>query len=215
MPCEDERRRVERGNGDHSRCVRSFSFSSWYLEEADPFPRIQKGQTPWGVRHDLFPSGKRFNGGSKPFAKENLMIAWCPFVDPLTNLRNNNSAIKIGANHHRNKLRKTDGRLPTKFIPGFGGIPQQQVDLCRSKEPRIDFDQYFSVGTNPLFIHTFTTPGNRPVDLREGKLTKFANRMGLARCNHKIVRFLSLKNSSHGVNIIAGKPPVALSVEIS
>ena len=123
---------------------------------------------------------------------------------------------KVGRNHLLDQLRKRGAVLPTKNILCLGRIPQQKVNFSWPEIPRIDRNEFVTGRrVDPNFIDARTTPFDNTPDFGKGQFHEFANRMGFARGENKIIRSVLLQDAPHALNIVSSMPPIALGIDVA
>src|SRR5439155_22556502 len=78
-------------------------------------------------------------------------------------------------------------------------LGQEQVHLGRAVKLRIDYDVLFPIELNMI----------------EGDAHEILDAMSLADADHIIVGVILLQHEPHGPDVIAGKPPVALRLQVA
>ena len=106
---------------------------------------------------------------------------------------------KVGVNHQLHQFIKRDAGLPAKRAASFLGCAQQKVNLCRTKIARIDF--------NKIAV----------IEIESAKcfLAKLSHRMRFIGSDNLVVWLILLQHKPHCFDIVAGKTPVTLGVEVA
>src|SRR5918999_704890 len=108
-------------------------------------------------------------------------------------------AVEIGIDHPKDHLLEAGARLPSQLLAGFAGVADQVLDLCGTQEAGVDSDVFLRVEP----------------DMVEGDPHQVANRMGLARGDHEVVRLVVLEHEPHGLDVVLGVAPIALGIEVA
>src|SRR5690242_4178751 len=124
--------------------------------------------------------------------------------------------VEIGRDHLLHKLGKPCFGLPTKFLPRFAGVADQEVDLGRPEVCRIDpYHGLSGFCVDAALFNPLAAPPNRAADFAKGELHELADRARLAGGQHEIVGLVRLQDRVHALDIVAGMAPVALGFEIA
>jgi len=107
-------------------------------------------------------------------------------------------AFDIGFNHFRHQRFETGLRLPAEFASSFRRIAEQDVDVGRPHEARVDRD---------VFLHV-------QADELESQLAKIPHAGATAGRDDVVVRLRLLQHQPHGLDIVAGVAPVAFRVQV-
>ena len=106
---------------------------------------------------------------------------------------------EVRVDHHLDQLPEVDARLPAELAPCLGCVAEQVIDFGRPKQRRIDLHVLLPV----------------EADVRERDLDEFSHRMADAGGDDVVVGAVLLQHQPHGADVVAGKPPVAVRVEIA
>ena len=105
----------------------------------------------------------------------------------------------VRADHHVDQLLEADLRLPTQHPLGLAGIAVQVVDLGRPEVTRIDLDVLAPV----------------EVQRAERDVQHLAHAVRLAGGDDVVVGRRVLQHHPHRLDVVAGKPPIPLGVEVA
>lgn len=102
-------------------------------------------------------------------------------------------------NHAGDKRREGNLWLPAQMLPRLAGVAKQVIDFRRAKIPWVNLD---------------VIP---PVELHVGKrrFEKLPYRVSFTRGDDVVIRGCLLEHPPHGFDVIAGKAPVTLGVEVA
>src|SRR5262245_15017389 len=108
-------------------------------------------------------------------------------------------SLEIGIDHHVDEAAEIDFGFPAERRFRLGRVADQEIDFRRANEGGINDDILLPIEP----------------DVTEGYLDEFTHGMRRTRRDDIIVRLFLLQHHPHGTNIVAGKAPVALGVEIA
>src|SRR4051794_4036208 len=107
--------------------------------------------------------------------------------------------LEVGLHHHADELGEGRVGLPAQLGPRPRRVADQEIDLGGAEEALVDHDVLLP----------------RQVDVGEGQLAELPDRVGLAGRDHEVARLVALQHPPHGVDVVAGEPPVPLGVEVA
>jgi hypothetical protein len=108
--------------------------------------------------------------------------------------------VHVGVDHHGDELGERHPGLPAELGAGLRGVPDQQVDLGRPEESRVDDHQL-----GPVL----------DADPGEGDVQELADGVRLAGGHHVVVAGRRLQHPPHRLYVVAGEPPVPLGVQVA
>src|SRR5881628_1779370 len=106
---------------------------------------------------------------------------------------------KVGVDHHLDELLEGDVWCPAERSLRLRCIGNQEVDLCRAKEPLVLHDEL------PIV----------EIDATEGNVTKLSHGPRAAGADDVIVRRGLLQHEPHRTDIVAGETPVAPCFQVT
>src|SRR5690606_25573667 len=106
---------------------------------------------------------------------------------------------QVSFNHHGNEFSEAGLCTPAQLALCLGGVAQQDIHLGRSEITRI---YHYMV----LIVQA---------DLFEGQRTHIPDRGGLACGYYIVIGLILLQHQPHGFDIVTGKAPVTLGVDIA
>ena len=113
-------------------------------------------------------------------------------------VRNAGRIEPVGVDHHHDEPLEVDLRIPAQDLSRLGRVADQEIDLGRAHERRVD-----------------TTYASVEAHVVEGDLDETLHRVGLARGDDVVVRLVLLEHEPHRLDVVAGEAPVALRVEVA
>ena len=101
--------------------------------------------------------------------------------------------------HHAGQFFHTGGGFPAELILCFCGIAKELLHLGWSEVPGINLNKV----------------GVVQADMFEGQFAETTNGNHFSSRNHVIVRLILLQHPPHGFDVISGKTPVSLRIEVA
>src|SRR5262249_1410404 len=122
----------------------------------------------------------------------------------------------VGVGHHIDELGEADLAPPTQYLLRLLRVADQSIDLGRAIECRIDpHDPPAALAIDAALVAARALPFDDKTQPARGSLDKLAHAVALAGRQDKILRLRLLQHPPHALDIIAGKTPVALRLEIA
>jgi hypothetical protein len=118
--------------------------------------------------------------------------------------------------HHLAQLLKRRLGLPAQFFAGLGGIADQQLDFSRAVELGIDLDDGFvCFAIVADFALGMAFPHDFGIDRLGRHRDEVTDRFCTVGGQHVGIWLVSLQHAPHTLNVLLGKTPVALGVEVA
>ena len=121
----------------------------------------------------------------------------------------------VGVDHHLNEFLKRGAGHPPKFLLRESGVADEQVNFSGAEELGIGADANNTVLVGGDGVDAFTRPCQVHADVGKSEGNHVANAVGSPGCDDVIAWLVLLEHAPLHLNIVAGKAPVALGINVA